>query len=222
MLKVITTQSGDAEEVTVVSGDPALAQPAAEAVKQWKYKPYLQEDSPAKMETEVSFNLHLKARAEPTPVPLGVFHDNAYSNDYFGIYYPLLRDWVRETQLTRAKLTAEGTSVLLSAIHIPQDSEPLRADSSLTVLAVGGRHAPAADECKRFLESVANDVRSRKEGQQKGEVTQFTIAGHDFYRGDFEYRHGPTTGLCSAHLSKTTCSSGISGAGRSRRSRPAF
>jgi protein TonB len=33
-------------------------------------------------------------------------------------------------------------------------------------------------------------MQSKKEGKQKGDVSQFTIAGHDFYRADFEYRQG--------------------------------
>ena len=204
VLKVVTTYSGDVEEVTVVSGDPALAQAAAESVKQWKYKPYLREGSPARMETEVSLTFRIKPRAKAVPAPLGQFHENAYSNDYFGIYYPLSRDWVRETQLTRGKLDSDGkdagTYVLLAAVHIPQDTDPLKADSSFTVLALGGTHAPAPDECKGYLGLVADDLHSRKEGQQKGDVTQFTIAGHDFYREDFEYRHGPDHGalLCAA------------------------
>jgi TonB family protein len=199
VLKVVTTYSGDVEEVTVVSGDPALAQAAAESVKQWKYKPYLQEGSPAGMETEVRIDFHIKPRATPLPAPLGEFHENAYSNDYFGIYYPLSRDWVRETRLTRLKLTSEGSYVLLSAVHIPADTNPLRADSSFAVLAVGGTGAPAPDQCKRYLEAVADELHLRKEGQRKGDVTQFTIAGHDFYREDFEYRHGADHGalLCT-------------------------
>jgi TonB family protein len=200
VLKVATTYSGDVEEVTVVSGDAALAQAAAESVKHWKYKPYLQEGSPAGMETEVSITFRIKPRAKTLPAPLGQFHENAYSNDYFGIYYPLSRDWVRETQLTRGKVDSEETYVLLAAVHIPQDTDPLRADSSFTVLALADTHAPASDECRRYLEMVANDLHSRKEGQQKGDLTQFTIAGHDFYRRDFEYRHGPDHGalLCAA------------------------
>ena len=98
VLKVVTTYSGDVQEVTVVSGDPALAQATAETVKKWKYKPYLLEGSPAEMETQVSITFHMKARTQPPPAPLGSFRENAYSNDYFNIYYPLSRDWVRETR----------------------------------------------------------------------------------------------------------------------------
>lgn len=204
VMKVVTSSSGEVEEVTVVSGDPALEQAAAESVKQWKYKPYLLEGSPAEMETQVSISFHLKARKQPLAAPPGLFRDNVYSNDYLGIYYPLARDWVRATQLMRGKLTSEGkaqnTVVLLAAVHIPQDTDPLRADSSFTILALSGASAPAPDECKSYLALEANDLHSRKEGQQKGNVIQFSTAGHDFYRGDFEYRDGQNHGalLCTS------------------------
>jgi TonB family protein len=203
VLKVVTSYSGDVEEVTVVSGDPALSQAAADVVKQWKYKPYQVEGSPTEMETHVTINFKLKSHPQPAALPLGTFSHNAYPNDYFGILYPLSRDWVRETDLMRSKLASEGAStgtyVLLAAIHIPQDSDPLRADSSFTVLAVT-RAAASSQDCKQYLELVANSAESQKAGKQKGEMTQFTIAGHDFYRSDLEYRHGVDhrTFLCTA------------------------
>jgi TonB family protein len=99
VLKVVVGSSGDVQEVTVVSGDPALAQAAADAVKQWKYKPYLAEGLSAEVETQVSINFQIKAPSQPAAPPLGRFRDDAYSNDYFGIFYPLSRDWVRETDV---------------------------------------------------------------------------------------------------------------------------
>ncbi len=204
VLKVVTDYSGDVKEVSVVSGDPALAQAAADAVKQWKYKAYQVDGSPAEIETQVSINFHLKTNPPPVAPPLGTFGSDAYSNDYFGILYPLSRDWVRETDLMRSKIASEGESkgtyLLLAAVHIPQDTEPLRADSEFTVLAVDRSGVPLPDECKQYMDAVANDLHSRKEGQQKGGVSQFTLAGHDFYRGDFEFRHGidHRTFLCAS------------------------
>jgi TonB family protein len=201
VLRVVISYSGDVQEVTVVSGDPALAQAAADAVKQWKYKPYLVEGSPAEMETQVGVNFQIKAPVQPAVPPPGTFRDNAYSNDYFGIYYPLSRDWVRETDLVRSKLASEGdipgTYVLLAAVHIPQDAAPLRADSSFTVLAA---NRSGAQDCRQYLEIAASRVQSQREGKQKGDVSQFTIAGHDFYRADFEYRQGIShrTFLCAS------------------------
>lgn len=205
VLRVVTSYSGDVEEVTVISGDPALAQTTADTVKQWKYKPYLAEGSPAEMETEVSINFVFTTSPSVTPVapPLGTFREEAYSNDYFGVYYPLSRDWVRETTFMRGKMEAEGiaknTYVLLAEVHIPQDAEPLRADSSFTIIAEK-RSSTSSQECKQYLEAVASNMLSRKEGKQKGDLSQFAIAGHDFYRGDFEYRHGVDHGavLCTA------------------------
>ena len=44
---------GDVEDVTVISGPPLLVPAAVDAVKQWKYKPYMLNGQPAKMETQV-------------------------------------------------------------------------------------------------------------------------------------------------------------------------
>jgi len=192
VLRVVIDYSGDVKELTVLSGDPVLAQAAADAVKQWKYKPYLVDGAPTEMETQVSINFHLKASPPlPPPPPLGTFRDEAYSNDFFGIHYPLSRDWVRETDLMRAQVASEGmnsgTYVLLAALHIPQDATPLRADSSFTVLAV---NRPIDQDCKQHLELLVNSLQSQKDGKPKGGVSQFTESGHDFYRADFEFRQG--------------------------------
>ncbi len=201
VLKIVTSYSGDVQVVTVVSGDPALAQAAADAIKQWKYQPYLVDGSPAEMETQVSIGFHLKTSSPPAAPPLGTFRDDAYSNDYFGIFYPLSRDWVRETDLMRSKIASEGNSqgtyVLLAAVHIPQDSEPLKADSSFTVLVT---NRSGAQDCKQYLEVLAISAQSHKEGKPKGDLSQFAIAGHDFYRRDFEFHHDPEhrTFLCTS------------------------
>ena len=200
VLRIVTTYSGEVKEVTVVSGDPALAQAAVDAVKQWKYQPYLVEGSPAEIETQVSVNFQITKPGQSAPPPLGMFRDNAYKNDYFDVYYPVSRDWVRETDLMRSTIASEGGSqgkyVLLAAVHIPADTYPLNADSSFTVLAVS---RPGAQDCQQYLELLANSVQSHKEAKQKGQISQFSVAGHGFYRADFEYRRGDQRAfLCTA------------------------
>jgi protein TonB len=61
VLKVVIASSGDVSEIFVVHGDPMLAAPAKDAVKQWKFKPYLLNNQPAEVETQitVSFTLGL-------------------------------------------------------------------------------------------------------------------------------------------------------------------
>ena len=202
VLKIVTSISGDVEDVAVVSGDPGLTQAAMDSVQQWKYKPYLLDGSPAEMETEVSVNFHLKAPPQVAPPPLGSFSQDTYINDYFGIHYPLSPTWVRETQAMRKKLATEGKTtafVLLAAVHIPQNSDVFEADSSFTLLAMT-RSGATLDDCKRTLEATAAELQTRKGNQLQGELSQLSTAGHTFYRANFRPAHGGEhrAALCTA------------------------
>jgi periplasmic protein TonB len=42
-----------------VSGDNLLAQSALDAIKQWRYKPYLLNGEPVELETTVTIKFHL-------------------------------------------------------------------------------------------------------------------------------------------------------------------
>jgi TonB family protein len=55
-LDVQIRKNGDVERVTVLSGHPMLVQAAVEAVKQWRYRPYLLNGDPARVDTTVSLN----------------------------------------------------------------------------------------------------------------------------------------------------------------------
>ena len=54
VMKAEISQTGDVEELTVISGDPLLNPAAVDAVMQWKYKPYLLKGQPIALETQVS------------------------------------------------------------------------------------------------------------------------------------------------------------------------
>jgi protein TonB len=45
--------------VKILSGDPTLARAAVDAVKQWKYKPYLLDGNPVEIQTQVTVNFKL-------------------------------------------------------------------------------------------------------------------------------------------------------------------
>jgi TonB family protein len=59
ILRVHISKSGDIENLQLVSGHPMLAPAAIEAVKQWKYRPYLLNGEPVKVETNVTVNFTL-------------------------------------------------------------------------------------------------------------------------------------------------------------------
>lgn len=59
ILKVSISREGDVSTVNLISGHPLLAAAAIDAVKQWKYKPYLLNGTPLEVETQavVAFRL---------------------------------------------------------------------------------------------------------------------------------------------------------------------
>jgi len=59
ILKAIIGKDGDVENLQIVSGPTELAPASIEAVKQWKYRPYLQQGKPVEVETEIDLNFTL-------------------------------------------------------------------------------------------------------------------------------------------------------------------
>ena len=55
------SKEGDIADLSVISGDPMLTQAALDAVKEWKYRPYLVEGKPVAVETEIRVNFQLAA-----------------------------------------------------------------------------------------------------------------------------------------------------------------
>jgi TonB family protein len=58
-LMATISKGGDITAVKVLSGEPLLTRAAAEAVKQWKYKPYLLNGEPVEIQTEITVNFKL-------------------------------------------------------------------------------------------------------------------------------------------------------------------
>jgi protein TonB len=59
VLRAVISKDGSIENLTLVSGHPMLAPAAIDAVKQWKYKPYLLNGEPVEVDTEVQVNFTL-------------------------------------------------------------------------------------------------------------------------------------------------------------------
>lgn len=132
------------------------------------------------------------AQDAPAAPPLGSFRNETYSNDFFEFSYPLSRDWVRETQLMQNRVAARGQGnsmyVLLAAVHVPQQTASLEANSSFILSAFNS----AGNSCNQYLQAVVEDLHSRKQAQQKGTISALTVAGHQYYRADFEFRENPS------------------------------
>jgi periplasmic protein TonB len=58
-LRAIISKEGTIENLRVVSGHPMLAQAALEAVRQWRYRPYILNGEPMEVDTQVTVNFVL-------------------------------------------------------------------------------------------------------------------------------------------------------------------
>ena len=58
-LMATISKKGDISAVKVLNGDPSLARAAVDAVKQWKYRPYLLDGVPVEIQTQVTVNFRL-------------------------------------------------------------------------------------------------------------------------------------------------------------------
>ena len=59
VIAVIIGRDGNVQSERMVSGDPLLAPAAMDAVKQWKYRPYVMNRTPVEVETQVTVNFTL-------------------------------------------------------------------------------------------------------------------------------------------------------------------
>ncbi|HYM76822.1 MAG TPA: TonB family protein [Candidatus Dormibacteraeota bacterium] len=58
-LQATISKEGAITHIKVLSGDPQLTKAASDAVKQWKYKPYLLNGEPVEIQTEVTVNFKM-------------------------------------------------------------------------------------------------------------------------------------------------------------------
>ena len=59
LIKAIISTEGKIEQAQVISGSPWLSRAALDAIKQWRYRPYLLNDKPVEVETEITVNFYL-------------------------------------------------------------------------------------------------------------------------------------------------------------------
>jgi len=59
VLEAIVNKKGSVDSLQLVSGDSLLAQAAADAVKQWKYKPYLHNGEVTEFQTRITIDFKL-------------------------------------------------------------------------------------------------------------------------------------------------------------------
>lgn len=59
VLQAVIAKNGSIENLRAVSGHPILIQAALDAVRQWKYKPYVLNGEPVEVETQITVKFHM-------------------------------------------------------------------------------------------------------------------------------------------------------------------
>lgn len=59
VLQAVISKGGAIEDLKVLSGHPMLVPAAIEAVRQWRYRPYVLNDAPVEVETQITVNFYL-------------------------------------------------------------------------------------------------------------------------------------------------------------------
>src|SRR5690242_5150191 len=62
VLEGVIGTDGSLKSATVISGHPLLVQSAVDAVKQWKYKPYVLDGKPVEVKTQITLQFALQTR----------------------------------------------------------------------------------------------------------------------------------------------------------------
>lgn len=60
VIKAIISRNGTIERAELLSGPGLLTNPALQAVRQWKYRPYYLNGEPVEVETQITVNFVLK------------------------------------------------------------------------------------------------------------------------------------------------------------------
>jgi protein TonB len=59
VLQAVIGKDGTVQDLRLISGHPLLAPAAIEAVKQWRYRPYLLNNEPVEVDTQINVNFTL-------------------------------------------------------------------------------------------------------------------------------------------------------------------
>jgi TonB family protein len=69
-VKVWVNETGDVGNVEVISGDPVFAMSTVDAVKKWKFKPFIKNGKPTAVSTKLDFNFAFTENVHTEKVPL--------------------------------------------------------------------------------------------------------------------------------------------------------
>jgi TonB family protein len=68
-IELLISETGDVEKADIISGQPDLARAVQEAMKKWKFKPYIRNGKPVKVSTKMPFDFAFQSKVTDVKVP---------------------------------------------------------------------------------------------------------------------------------------------------------
>lgn len=68
-IQLLISETGDVKSADIISGDPDLARAAQEAMKKWKFEPYIHNGKPVQVKTKMPFDFAFKNNVVDAKVP---------------------------------------------------------------------------------------------------------------------------------------------------------
>jgi TonB family protein len=68
-IQLLISETGDVEKAEIISGQPDLARAVQEAMKKWKFKPYIHNGKPVKVSTKMPFDFAFQNKVTDVDAP---------------------------------------------------------------------------------------------------------------------------------------------------------
>jgi TonB family protein len=68
-IHLLISETGDVESADIISGDPDLARAAQEAMKKWKFQPFIRNGKPVKVNTKMPFDFAFRNKVTDAAAP---------------------------------------------------------------------------------------------------------------------------------------------------------
>ena len=126
MLQAEISKTGDIQNLRAVSGHPMLAPAAIEAVKQWRYKPYILNGEPVEVETTDYGQLYFVRR-------LDVRLDNNFDATACRSVFAVIKIIARQVPRRRSQLMFVANLATHSLIHVSTVATWLHQEAARSV-----------------------------------------------------------------------------------------
>ncbi|MGA9526587.1 MAG: TonB family protein [Terriglobales bacterium] len=215
-VEVTISGNGSVEAVTRISGDSLLSPAAIDAVKLWRFRPYLSDGRAVSVKGPVSIEFHLSedepgaashspdARPQAAPEAAmqyenGAVANGVYSNECFGLSFPIPAGWeVNETITPGGKARHRSARDLVLLFLQQQSKKPGR-------IILSARDATGSGSAQDFVTAAVREQVGIPTEHREIVRETFSVdyGGQHFFRSDYKVAPANGTALYLSYVYTT-------------------